>query len=127
MLIFGTAIIVGLTNIYLLIPTIIIGIMIYKVRDYYFYTSQNMKRLEAATRSPVLAHMNASLQGLTTIRAYKAEQILSQEFDKHQDLHTSASHMYSCLNEGFGFWIDIVCLLYLCTIIFSLLLIADNS
>ncbi|KAF0769463.1 multidrug resistance-associated protein 4-like isoform X1, partial [Aphis craccivora] len=80
----------------------------------------------SSTRSPVLAHMNASLQGLTTIRAYKAEQILSTEFDKHQDLHSSASHMYTCLNQGFGFWIDIVCLLYLCIIIFSFL-IADNT
>ncbi|XP_050060625.1 probable multidrug resistance-associated protein lethal(2)03659 isoform X2 [Aphis gossypii] len=126
MFIFGTVIIVGFTNIYLLIPTVIIGIMVYKVRDYYFYTSQNIKRLEASTRSPVLAHMNASLQGLTTIRAFGAEQILSQEFDRHQDLHSSASHLYSCLNQGFGFWIDIVCLLYLCIIIFSLL-IADNN
>ncbi|CAH1736107.1 unnamed protein product [Aphis gossypii] len=126
MFIFGTVIIVGFTNIYLLIPTFIIGIIIYKIRNYYFCTTQNIKRLEAATRSPVLAHMNASLQGLTTIRAYKAEQILSQEFDKHQDLHSSASHMYTCLNQGFGFWIDIVCVLYLCIIIFSLL-IADNT
>ncbi|XP_026807743.1 multidrug resistance-associated protein 4-like [Rhopalosiphum maidis] len=122
----GTVIVIGLTNMYLLIPSFIVGIIIYKLRAYFFSTSQNVNRLEASTRSTVLAHMNASLQGLTTIRAYKAEDILSQEFDKHQDLNSSASHLYTGLNLGFGFWIDIVCLFYLCIIIFSFL-ITDNN
>ncbi|XP_022172980.1 multidrug resistance-associated protein 4-like [Myzus persicae] len=124
--ILGTLFIVALTNFHLFIPTIMVSIIIYKLRCMYFNPSQGVKRLEGTTRSPVLAHMNSSLQGLTTIRAFKVELILSQEFDKHQDLHTSASHLCYCLNQGFGFWLDIICIIYISIVISSFLVIGNN-
>ena len=39
-------------------------------------------------QSPVFSHLASSLQGLWTIRAYKAEQRFQKLFDSHQDLHS---------------------------------------
>lgn len=52
------------------------------------------------------------MKGLTTIRAYGAQQILEKEFDLHQDLHTSVFYMYLGSNRAFAFWLDTICVVY---------------
>lgn len=37
-----------------------------------------------SARSPVFAHLSATMQGLTTIRAFNAQHMLCKEFDHHQ-------------------------------------------
>ncbi|XP_025405942.1 probable multidrug resistance-associated protein lethal(2)03659 isoform X3 [Sipha flava] len=123
----GIIIVVGIVNIYLMIPTFIVGIIFYKLRVFYLSTSRSVKRLEGVTRSPVFAHLNASLQGLTTIRAFEAEQILSKEFDNHQDLHSSAWYLFIASSRAFGFWLDVVCLIYISIVTFSFLIIGNNT
>ncbi|VVC32358.1 Hypothetical protein CINCED_3A013682 [Cinara cedri] len=123
----GIIIVVGLVNVYLMIPTAIVGIIFYKLRVFYLSTSRSVKRLEGVTRSPVFAHLNASLQGLTTIRAFEAEQILSKEFDNHQDLHSSAWYLFISSSRAFGFWLDVVCLIYISIVTFSFLVIGSNT
>ena len=41
-----------------------------------------VKRLEAAAKSPVFSQIASSLQGITTIRAFGAEEMLVKEFDR---------------------------------------------
>lgn len=78
-------------------------------------------------RSPVFSHTNATLQGLPTVRALKAEQLLKAEFDEHQDLNTTASFLFLTTTRGFAFWLDVVCLVYISIVILSFFLLGNGK
>lgn len=50
MLVGGIIFVIGLVNIYLMIPTLIIGLIFYYIRTYYLATSRSIKRLEGVSK-----------------------------------------------------------------------------
>nr|CAD7455369.1 unnamed protein product [Timema tahoe] len=80
----GSIVLAVVVNYLLIVLIIILGILLWFIRKVYLKTSINIKRLEGITKSPVFTHLNATLQGISTIRAYGAQSILKDEFDKHQ-------------------------------------------
>lgn len=78
-------------------------------------------------RSPVFAHLSATLQGLTTIRAFGAQEILTIEFDNHQNLHSSAYYLFLGCSRSFGFWLDLKCVLYVGFVTISVLFIGSGE
>ena len=58
-----------------------VGFLASSLPDFLCYVS-------STARSPVFSHLASSLQGLWSIRAYKAEQRFQEVFDAHQDLHS---------------------------------------
>nr|XP_050853341.1 probable multidrug resistance-associated protein lethal(2)03659 isoform X3 [Vespula vulgaris] len=127
--------IVGSVNPWLLIPVVFITIIIYFLRNFYMATSRSVKRLEgiiiyhlvfAKARSPVFDHVSATLQGLVTIRALNAEEILISEFDNHQDLHSSAWFIFISASRAFGIYIELVSLVYNAIIIAFFLFLKDT-
>ncbi|XP_031342831.1 probable multidrug resistance-associated protein lethal(2)03659 isoform X2 [Photinus pyralis] len=127
MVLFGIIAVVGSVNPWLLIPTFIIAIIFYFFRCFYLSTSRSVKRLEGVTRSPVFAHLNASLQGLTTIRAFGAEQTLIKEFDELQDLHSVTWFLFISTSRAFGYWLDLVCVIYIALVTLSFLFLGDGK
>nr|CAH7729850.1 unnamed protein product [Callosobruchus chinensis] len=123
----GVIVVVAIVSPWLMVPTCIIGIIFYLMRIFYLRTSRNVKRLEGVTRSPVFSHLSASLLGLTTIRAFGAEDVLTKEFDSHQDLHSSAWFAFISTSRAFGYWLDIVCIIYITLVTFSFLLIGNEK
>ncbi|XP_031342126.1 probable multidrug resistance-associated protein lethal(2)03659 [Photinus pyralis] len=113
--------IVCFLNPWMIITTSIIFTFFYLLRIFYLATNRCVKRLEGRTRSPVFAHMSASLEGLTTIRAFGAERILENEFDSLQDLHSAVWYTFLTSSRAFGFWLDMVCVSYIAITTFSFL------
>ena len=126
MMMFGSLIVSCIVNPLFLIPIVFLGAVFYWIRKVYLKTSKNIKRLEGMTRSPVFTHLNATLNGLTTIRAYGAQNILKKEFDKLQDVHTSTVYMYVVSSSGFGFSLDIFCFVFTSLVTFSFLLLEQS-
>ncbi|CAB4055240.1 ABCC4 [Lepeophtheirus salmonis] len=87
----GIFFLISSTNPLVLIGVAILLIILITVRRYYLKASRSIKRLEGVTRSPVFSQLASSLDGLTTIRSMKIENMLINEFDDLQDIHTDAS------------------------------------
>lgn len=60
----------------------------------------------------MVGHINASLEGLTTVRAFNAEKKLRNEFDRHQDLYCSAMVTLRLALLGFTFYMDMISALF---------------
>lgn len=77
----------------------------------------------STARSPVVGHLKASLEGLQTIRANKAQLILHNEFDEHLDVFNSVYYMYMTSSRFFGFFMDFLCMIYITAITITFLVI----
>ena len=126
MMMFGSLIVSCIINPLFLVPIIFLGTVFYWIRKVFLKTSKNIKRMEGVTRSPVFTHLNATLNGLTTVRAYCAQDILKREFDKLQDVHTSTFYMYVVASSAFGFSLDIFCFVFISLVTFSFLVLEQS-
>ncbi|XP_019893676.2 probable multidrug resistance-associated protein lethal(2)03659 [Musca domestica] len=125
--ILGIVVVLCIVNPWYLLATALLGIVFYFMRSFYLNTSRDVKRLEAITRSPIYSHMGASLNGLSTIRAFGAQQILIEEFDNYQDLHSSGYYMFLSTSRAFGYWLDCCCVLYIAIITLSFFLFSPKN
>ncbi|KAL4784625.1 P-loop containing nucleoside triphosphate hydrolase protein [Aspergillus varians] len=73
-----------------LIFVIPLGWIYFSYQKYYLRTSRELKRLDSVTRSPIFAHFQESLGGISTIRAYRQEERFTQENEWRMDANLRA-------------------------------------
>ncbi|XKL66418.1 hypothetical protein PGB90_009838 [Kerria lacca] len=99
------------------IPMIICVISLEAFRRYYSRTTKTLKRLENITNSPIFAHLHCTLQGLPIIRVSSFTNKFIEEFDHHQDVHTSAWFLYYFSAFGYVIGLSAICYLYIILIV----------
>jgi ABC-type multidrug transport system fused ATPase/permease subunit len=66
-----------------LVACVPMGWVYYRIMIYYIPTSRELQRLESVTRSPVFSHFGETLEGVSTIRAFRSENIfIADSMDK---------------------------------------------
>ncbi|KAL3283296.1 hypothetical protein HHI36_006444 [Cryptolaemus montrouzieri] len=110
---FGVLGITFIKSYWMIPPTIILGVILMWFRKIFMKSAQNVKRLEGVAKAPVFSYVAASLDGLSTIRASKAENMVKIEFDDIQDQHTATSYLFMISFEAFGLYLDMVTITFL--------------
>ncbi|XP_010629028.1 multidrug resistance-associated protein 4 isoform X1 [Fukomys damarensis] len=108
------------------VPMIPLAIIFFVLRRYFLETSRDVKRLESTTRSPVFSHLSSSLQGLWTVRAYRAEERCQELFDAHQDLHSEAWFLFLTTSRWFAVRLDAICAIFVIVTAYGSLILAHT-
>ena len=107
-LLLGTLIFVSAVNPWLFLFTIpLLCIFIY-IRQYYLQAGREIKRIEAAERSPIFSHLASSLVGIPIIRSLDASNRFIQEMDTNLDLHNRAFYMFLTASRWLGLRLDLL-------------------
>lgn len=75
----------------------------------------------------MFSHMTATMNGLSTIRAFSAERMLIDEFDAIQDQHSSAWFLFIASSRCFGYWLDMICVMFVGVAVFILLFFSKSK
>ncbi|GBN11356.1 Multidrug resistance-associated protein 4, partial [Araneus ventricosus] len=124
---FGIICVVAIIEPLLLIPTLIISVAFIFLRRFYLPTARDVKRYEGITRSPVFSHLSTSLYGLTTIRAFKAQQPFEISFDHYQDKHTATWFMFISVTRWFGIVLDWLCVIYITCVTVTMVVLSEGE
>ncbi|XP_031342454.1 multidrug resistance-associated protein 4-like isoform X5 [Photinus pyralis] len=111
--ILGVFCVICVVNPWFIIPTLLVVATLNFLRRFYLATDLNVLRAEGQVRGPLYSHVNASLHGLATIRAFGMQDLLTEEFYRHQDIHTSALDMAAIVSRAFAYWMDLLNVVYI--------------
>ncbi|EFA79345.1 hypothetical protein PPL_07763 [Heterostelium album PN500] len=89
----------------ILAPVIVIY---YLLQNFYRHSSRELQRLVSISRSPIFAHFSETLNGVSTIRAYKCEGANTQTNMKYLDTNNSSYLLLQACMQWLGLRLDLL-------------------
>jgi ATP-binding cassette subfamily C (CFTR/MRP) protein 4 len=117
-ILFGIVVVTCVVLPYLLLLYPLLAYFFYKLRNYYMATSRQVKRIEAVTRSPVYSCIPSTLEGLSIIRAFGAEERIKKVFFHDQDENTRMFFAFLSSGRWLGMRLDFLVAVLLTIILF---------
>eukprot|EP00794_Sanderia_malayensis_P005601 gene5601-6290_t len=112
---------------YLLIILVPLFVMFILLRRYYLVGARDIKRLEGISRSPMFTHLSATLEGLASIRAFKATRIVEDEFYECQDHSSDGWFLFINGARWFAQKLDLILALFVISAIFIPLILLKHT
>lgn len=131
-------VLVSSTNVWVMIATIIMSLISYRLRCVYVSTGRCLRRIEALGksaidmqtlfekshekkflysfgigRSAIISHTNATISGLSTIRATNSKHVLINELNELQNQNTSVCFTFKAATRAIAFWLELICVCYM--------------
>ncbi|MFS7950853.1 putative ABC-type xenobiotic transporter [Helianthus anomalus] len=88
----GIAIILSFVQVMFLLLILPFWYVYSKVQFYYRSTSRELRRLDSVSRSPIYASFSETLDGSSTIRAFKSEDLFLSRFIEHVTMYQKTSY-----------------------------------
>ncbi|KAI9354057.1 hypothetical protein DFJ73DRAFT_827739 [Zopfochytrium polystomum] len=126
-MILGTLVISVVAIPFILVCVPIIGVVFYYLRKFYLITSRQVKRYESVTRSPVYSNIPATLEGLSTVRAYSSEIRFREIFMNFQDENTRIFFSFLSSARWLGLRLDLLSAFFLTVVAFATVAIRYSS
>ncbi|KAK9720655.1 ABC transporter [Popillia japonica] len=123
----GSIVLIVVANYWMSIPVACLLVVFYFLRGWYMTTAKSIKHVEGVAKSPVFSVLNSTLSGISTIRASEYQTKLINEFDGHQNVHTSAWFLSINCSVSFGLWLDMVCALAFIAIVLTFIFISESD
>ncbi|XP_065897571.1 ATP-binding cassette sub-family C member 4-like [Dysidea avara] len=113
-------------NYWLIIPATIIIMLQLLLRHYFLRASRDVQRLESIGRSPLYSHISSTIQGLTSIRAYKEQNRFVNKLHFYQNEHSKGWHVKVAISRWFGLRVDIIGGVFVAVVMFGSIPLTDS-